>query len=156
MSRGVLQASMTMLTAMLGRRRHLHFIWHGGEPLVMPLRFFEDALALQRETFPGWVVDNCVQTNGTLLTREHVHFFAGHGFSVSLSIDGPEDLHNQNRVFSGGRGSYARVLEAVSLLRERNQTIGAARQPAGAQRRTKMGRALRPAGESEIAALSFR
>ncbi|BAR99939.1 putative arylsulfatase regulatory protein [Blastochloris viridis] len=125
MTRDVLKASMSMLSAMLGWRRQLHFIWHGGEPLAMPLSFFEEAVALQRELFPGWFIDNCVQTNGTLLTPEHVAFFADRGFSVSLSIDGPADLHDKNRTFANGRGSYRRVLEAVSLLRERNQAVGA-------------------------------
>jgi uncharacterized protein len=125
MSEQVLQAAMAMLSQMLGRRRRIHFIWHGGEPLVMPLSFFEAALVQQERYFPGWTVENCVQTNGTLLTRDNVRFFVDHGFSISLSIDGPQDLHDRNRTFANGRGSYERVMRAVSLLREAGQVVGA-------------------------------
>ena len=35
------------------------FTWHGGEPLLRPLSFYQHALALQRKYAPGRQVANC-------------------------------------------------------------------------------------------------
>src|SRR5437016_9665987 len=64
------------------------FIWHGGEPTVLPLSFYEKALYVQsRFRRPGQVVLNSVQTNGTRITPEWARFWAMNGFTVSISLD---------------------------------------------------------------------
>ena len=45
------------------------FTWHGGEALMRPLSFYRRALELQRHYARGRHIDNCLQTNGTLLTQ---------------------------------------------------------------------------------------
>jgi uncharacterized protein len=87
------------------------FTWHGGEPLLRPLSFYKRALELQRRYAGGRQIDNCLQTNGTLLTDEWCEFLSENGFLVGLSIDGPEALHNAYR-----ERSFHRVMRAVSLL----------------------------------------
>ena len=44
------------------------FIWHGGEPLLRPLSYYQEAVRLQKHYADGHPVSNIVQTNGTLLT----------------------------------------------------------------------------------------
>ena len=46
------------------------FTWHGGETLMRPIAFYKKALELQRIYARGRHIDNCIQTNGTLLTPE--------------------------------------------------------------------------------------
>jgi len=36
-------------------------------------------------------------TNGTLLSEEKIEYLQQHGFSMIVSLDGPEDVHNRNR-----------------------------------------------------------
>ena len=44
------------------------FTWHGGEPTLAGLEFYEKALELERKYLPkGWQVWNNLQTNGLLL-----------------------------------------------------------------------------------------
>lgn len=50
------------------------FTWHGGEPLLQSLRFYQKAVELQKKYAGGRAVDNCIQTNGTLLTDEWCRF----------------------------------------------------------------------------------
>ena len=57
-----------------------------------------------------------IQTNGTLLDDAWAAFFAEHGFLVGLSIDGPPEVHDTYRVNKSGKGSFARVMLAVSEL----------------------------------------
>ena len=51
------------------------FTWHGGEPLLRPLSFYRKAVTLQQKYAHGRWVDNCIQTNGTLLNEEWCRFF---------------------------------------------------------------------------------
>lgn len=46
------------------------FTWHGGEPLLLPISYYEKALEYQRKYARGRQIDNILQTNGTLLTDE--------------------------------------------------------------------------------------
>ena len=46
------------------------FTWHGGETLMRPLAFYKQAMELQKKYANGRTIDNCIQTNGTLLTDE--------------------------------------------------------------------------------------
>ena len=87
------------------------FTWHGGEPLLRPLSFYRRAVGLQRRYAGGRRVDNCIQTNGTLLDDEWCRFFRDEGFLVGISIDGPRRLHDPLR-----QGSFDRGMRGVELL----------------------------------------
>lgn len=50
------------------------FTWHGGETLMRPISFYKKALELQRKYAGGRQIDNCIQTNGTLLNDEWCQF----------------------------------------------------------------------------------
>jgi uncharacterized protein len=70
-------------------------------------------------------ITNALQTNGTLLDNEWLDILDGGGFSVGLSIDGPPELHNRNRIFQKGEGSFEKIIQAVSLMKSRKISFGA-------------------------------
>jgi len=39
---------------------------------------------------------------------------------VSISLDGPRVIHDQNRVFSDGKGSFAKIMENLNYIKKRN------------------------------------
>ena len=94
------------------------FNWHGGEPLILGLDFYRQAIALQKQYADGKVIRNTLQTNGTLLTREWADFFAENGFLVGVSLDGPASVHDRYRRDKGGAPSFDRVVRGVGLLAE--------------------------------------
>jgi uncharacterized protein len=59
---------------------------------------------------------NTIQTNGMLVDDAWCRFFKHHNFLVGLSLDGPERFHDLYRRDPVGHGSFAKVVEAVSLL----------------------------------------
>jgi uncharacterized protein len=105
--------------------RLVNFIWHGGEPLLLGLDFFKKALTIQ-EAFiqPNHYVTNSLQTNGTLLTAEWCEFFKRNKFNVGISVDGPEALHNLNRSYASGIGSYRDVVNSIGMLRQFDLPFG--------------------------------
>lgn len=95
------------------------FAFQGGEPLLMGEDFYRTLVKLQkRYARPGAVIQNCVQTNATLMTPSLAKFFADEGFLVGVSVDGPEAIHNLRRYNAAGHGSHADVLRGIEYLRE--------------------------------------
>ena len=94
------------------------FTWHGGEPLMRPLSFYRKVLQLQRRYAGGRLIDNCLQTNGTLLTDEWCSFFREHNWLIGISIDGPQELHDKYRRARGGQPSFHKVMRGIRLLQK--------------------------------------
>ena len=95
------------------------FGWQGGEPLLAGKDFFRSAVACQREFGrSGQVVSNGLQTNGTLLDDEWAEFLAENKFLVGVSLDGPPQVHDANRVDHQGRPTWHRAWAGVELLRK--------------------------------------
>ena len=92
------------------------FTWHGGETLMRPVAFYKRALELQRIYGRGRQIDNCIQTNGTLLTDDWCEFFKANNFLVGVSIDGPQEFHDEYRKTATGRPTFRKVMEGINLL----------------------------------------
>jgi uncharacterized protein len=100
------------------------FAWQGGEPTLMGLDFFREAVALQKQLCPdGWTISNSIQTNGVLLNDAWCAFLKAEGFLVGLSIDGPRALHDRYRVDKGGHPTFDRVMKAMATLRQHGVTF---------------------------------
>jgi uncharacterized protein len=93
------------------------FVWHGGEPLMLPPAFYRKAIALQQKYADGREIENTLQTNGLLLDGEWCRLFAENGFLVGVSIDGPADLHDAFRRNKAGAPTFERVMRGIEQLR---------------------------------------
>lgn len=94
------------------------FTWHGGETLMRPLSFYKRAMELQKKYANGRTIDNCIQTNGTLLTDEWCEFFAQNHWLVGISIDGPQPDHDHYRLTAAGKPSWKKVMQGIKLLKK--------------------------------------
>lgn len=94
------------------------FAWQGGEPTLMGVDFFREAVALQKRYANGKQIENAFQTNGTLLDDEWGAFFAAENFLVGISIDGPRALHDAYRVDRGKRPTFDRVMAGLEVLKK--------------------------------------
>ncbi len=94
------------------------FTWHGGETLMRPISFYQKALELQRKYAAGRQIDNCIQTNGTLLNDAWCEFFKANNFLVGVSIDGPQELHDEYRRNRQGQPSFYLVMQGIKLLKK--------------------------------------
>jgi uncharacterized protein len=102
-------------TAEPGVRLNLAFL--GGEPLVnrKVLRAATQR-ALELAGGRGAKITFSITTNGTLLSEDDSRFFEEHGFAVTISIDGPQEVHDALRPFKGGGGSYDAIMKRVEPL----------------------------------------
>lgn len=92
------------------------FTWHGGETLMRPLSFYQKVVELQKKYANGRTIDNCIQTNGTLLNDEWCEFFHDNHWLVGISIDGPQEFHDEYRKNKQGKPSFMKVMQGIHLL----------------------------------------
>lgn len=104
--------------------RDVTVCWHAGEPLVVPLSFYETVFEISKEfSRPGAVISHNIQTNAMLVTERHASLFAEEQVSIGASIDGPDFIHDRNRVTRKGKGTHARAMQGVQKLQDRGVHI---------------------------------
>ncbi|GAF90965.1 unnamed protein product, partial [marine sediment metagenome] len=97
----------------------IRFSWHGGEPTLLGLDYFRKITALQRKHLPpNRRITNGMQTNGTLFDKNWCRFLAEEDFFIGLSLDGPQEMHDQYRLTKNQKSSFEQTLRGYELLRQ--------------------------------------
>ncbi|MGL5054526.1 MAG: anaerobic sulfatase maturase [Fusobacteriaceae bacterium] len=96
----------------------VEFVWHGGEPLLAGIDFFEKVIKIQKKYSEYKEIKNSLQTNGVLLDDKWGKFLKKNGFIVGISLDGPKDLHDKYRVTNNNEGSFEQTLTGLKILQK--------------------------------------
>ncbi len=86
--------------------------FYGGEPLLA-FPTIVKAVEYAEDVFEGRDISYNITTNGTLLSDEIIDFLLDHDFKITFSLDGPKAVHDRNRVFQNGSGSYDQVISNI-------------------------------------------
>lgn len=106
-------------------RSKIHFVWHGGEPLLIPIDYYERIGAIQREVLGTEVAyANIMQTNLTILTDRHIEFLQSQRF-FNQAIGVSFDVYGDQRVDARGRLRTQDVLLNLQKLRDAGVAFGA-------------------------------
>lgn len=98
---------------------HFNVVLHGGEPLLVKKRYFDEICTYLRSELEGVVdIDFAIQTNGVLIDDEWIELFSKHRINAGISIDGLQDDHDRLRPDKRGRGSYDRAIAGLRLLQQ--------------------------------------
>jgi uncharacterized protein len=97
----------------------IRFSWHGGEPTILGLDYFRKIVELQNKHQPlNQRIINGIQTNGILLDEDWCRFLAEEGFAVGLSLDGPQEMHDQYRITKDQKPSHEQTMRGYKLLQQ--------------------------------------
>ena len=89
----------------------------GGEPLLnFPVIKKTVAYAKAKASEKNKKVGFGMTTNGSLLTDEIISFIRNEKIKVQVSFDGPPEIHDRQRPFKNGMGSYTAVSENIRNL----------------------------------------
>ena len=93
------------------------FAFQGGEPTLAGIDWFR-GFTQEAELLaaPGVQISYAFQTNGFLLDEEWLSFFKTHDVLVGLSLDGPRDLHDRNRLDAQGNGTFSLLLRVKKQM----------------------------------------
>ena len=107
--------------AKLTEPTQVEFVWHGGEPLLLPPEYYYQAFEAQKRIFGerAFVLRNVVQTNLTVLDDARIELlrkFDGVGVSI--------DLYGALRVNAGNEDSVKKALANMDRLRAAKVDFG--------------------------------
>jgi uncharacterized protein len=111
---------------------------HGGEPTMVGVDRFRAFVEILRDRLQHQLSRVHVQTNGTLLNERWINLFRELKVEVGVSLDGNQQQHDRFRVDHFGRGSYHKVVDGITLLRNSGMlfTVLAVIDPASSGRDT--------------------
>jgi len=106
------------------------FIWHGGEPLTLPMSFYKQAISLEEKYFgkDSGRYGNTLNTNGTLLNRRFMAYCREKKIHVGVSYEGPcnrilreEDVEKTLKTLSAKENMYTvgAAISKDSALRQK-------------------------------------
>jgi len=122
MSTEVLKSFVKRFLLFEKEKRSINFVWHGGEPLTAGINFYKKVLSFQEEfNIYKKNIRNSIQTNGTLINDKWANFLVTNNFSVGLSIDGTENIHNLNRPRKMGAGSFQSTIKGLKKLQQKGK-----------------------------------
>lgn len=121
------KASVDFLLEQSAGRSTVQITFFGGETLMnFPLLKQVVAYANEKVRARRGAINYSLTTNATLLTRAIIEFLSENGIGVTVSMDGPKEMHDKLRVFANGKGSYdviePRVRELIGTHRTRPVT----------------------------------
>ncbi len=104
--------------------KNLSFELQGGEPLanfpvIKGLIEYTESVKGDKE------IQYSIVTNLSLLTDSMLDFLIQHQVSISTSIDGPDFVHNKNRVHQNGEDSYQMAIRGINRIKARDYPVGA-------------------------------
>ncbi len=93
--------------------------FHGGEPLMMKKRRFDRmCCTLIEKITPACRLKLNLQTNGMLVDSEWIKLFEKYQVGVGVSLDGPEQVNDAERIDHNGKGTHARAVAGIRLLQQ--------------------------------------
>lgn len=91
--------------------------FYGGEPLLQ-FELIRRIVDYVKQNYADRTIQYNMTVNGTLLTEETVDFLAENDFALMLSIDGPRQIHDTNRRFASGQGSFDVIMKNLQYIKE--------------------------------------
>lgn len=90
-------------------------VFFGGEPLlnIDVIEYVCESISQFYESKNVKTPDFCIVTNGTILNKSVLNLIRKYICRITVSIDGPKILHDSNRVYVNGTGSYEDVVKFI-------------------------------------------
>lgn len=97
----------------------LCIVWHAGEPLVLPVNYYEEAFsAIDEAVRDRCEISHSFQTNGTLIDDRWCRLFKTASARIGLSIDGQAFLHDLHRKSRRGGATHAQTMRGAQKLQD--------------------------------------
>lgn len=90
--------------------------FYGGEPFLR-FELFKEVVDYVKSHDKSF--DFSLTTNGTLLNNDKIYsYLIENDISINISLDGPKNIHDKNRVMTNGEGSYDRIVKNLSRIKD--------------------------------------
>ncbi len=91
--------------------------FYGGEPTI-EFNLVRECIEYAKKRFDGKTVRFSITTNGTIITNEIIEYFQSNDVVLMISLDGPKEIHDKNRVFADDSGSFDIVMANIKRIKD--------------------------------------
>lgn len=100
------------------KKEELFVSFYGGEPILC-FDMIKQCTEYCLNTYPNKNIRFTMTTNATLVTEEIATYLASLPKAIiTVSLDGPEEIHDRNRVFQNNAGSFEKTMKGLKYLVE--------------------------------------
>jgi uncharacterized protein len=104
---------------------NFEFIFHGGEPLLLPKEFYSNFIEKAIKTLPITVKPIfSLQTNGTLLDADWCEFLSRKKILLGISLDGNKAINDLHRLTHTGRSSFDATMRGIKSAAFHKNPVG--------------------------------
>lgn len=97
-------------------KEKVYIAFYGGEPLL-EFELIKESVAYAESILSDKEIEYSMTTNGTLLREEIMDFIVKYQFRITVSIDGPKEVHDRNRHFAeSDMGSFDTIMENLHIF----------------------------------------
>jgi len=97
----------------------INISFYGGEPLL-EFKLMKKCIEYAKNSVEGKYIHFNFTTNGTLLNDDVMDFLVKHNVLITISLDGPEEVHDKNRKYANSdKGSFMTVMENLQKIQEK-------------------------------------
>jgi len=116
MSLDIMKQSIDFVMRHSRKSKELIVSFYGGEPMLA-IDSIKECVSYISNNYLGKQIKYAITTNGTLFELDAITFLEENEFDIHISLDGPEKLHNVNRRFSNGEGSFDKIISNISRIK---------------------------------------
>ena len=96
----------------------ISILWHGGEPLLMPIEFYREAMSYAKEHLREYNLSFKMQSNGYLVDEKWIDLLREYKVNIGISLDGYQELHDANRCTKNEEPTFSVVMQNIARLRQ--------------------------------------
>lgn len=89
--------------------------FYGGEPLLN-FSLIKECVNYINARYSNYDPKYNITTNGSLLSEDKANWLMQQDFGISVSLDGPEEEHDRNRIYASGRGTFKDVMRNIRRI----------------------------------------
>lgn len=97
-------------------------MFFGGEPLLNlnVMSYICDSFHLKyKNNDISYIPKFGIITNGTILNEQIIEFIRKYISNITISIDGPQEINDKNRIFKNGSGTYMHINNFINTIKNR-------------------------------------
>lgn len=95
--------------------KKFYLAFYGGEPLLN-FDLIRQCVEYSKNLVNEKDLEFSMTTNAVLITKDIAKYLYENNFSVMVSLDGPEEIHDENRKFKSGVGSFKYAVRGLKFL----------------------------------------
>lgn len=95
---------------------------YGGEPLL-EFPMMKEIVAFAKTALEGKKIQFMLTTNAALMNEEIIQFIEQEQINLLVSLDGPKEINDLNRVKADGSGTFDTIIEKVKYMHEHHPKL---------------------------------